>query len=485
MKKFLVPIIGIVFFLSMVLSGCSSSSSSDASSSGSSKGVTTIAVWNRWPELNETFKTTIADFEKDNPNIHVKLTNVPSAQYTAQLQAAIQGNQLPDIFGYTPSLSLSQLTQLGVIRNIDDVITNKKKDQFVQGTWAEGYTTLKNKVYQFPLMIGYHYTNMMFYNKDILKKYGITQIPKTWGQFIKDGEQIYQKSNGKTYGLIVGGNASTNFETNGEIMAMAASISPDVFWNSGGVTGIDYKTGKYDFDTSGIVDTMNFFKEMKDKNVLHPNSMQSDDMQSKGLFENGVAAFTFDGTMAAGVFNSDGFKDWGVAAMPTKDGNPYYEGFQGESPAGLLVSENTKHYKEVKLFLDYMFEHFYKNLAKNGVEEPPVKSAMQGITLPYPQFKDVADLQNKIKILAPNPYNKNLATVDVIANAQSNEPTDSLGTVLQGYLSGQISDIQSALKQRTDKYNKALSDAIKQSNGKVSQSDFQFPDWTPFQPYNH
>ncbi|GGE27290.1 hypothetical protein GCM10011391_02050 [Pullulanibacillus camelliae] len=481
MRKLFSLAMGMILLFSLVLAGCSSSA--DSSSQSSAGGKATITLWNRWPELNDVFKTTIADFEKENPKIHVKLTNVPADQYVAQLQAAIQGNQLPDIFGFNPSLSLPQLTGLDVIHDIDDVITDQKKTQFVDGTWSEGFTTLNGKVYQLPLMSGYHYTNMMFYNKKILNQYGIKSIPKTWDEFLNAGKTIYEKSQGKIYGLIVAGKSSASYETNGEIMSMATAISPEVFWNSGGVTGINYKTGKYDFDTPGIIQTMQYFKKLKDNNVLHPNSMQSDDMQSKGLFENGKAAFTWDGTMAAGIFNNDGFKDWGAAPLPTKDGKPSYEGFQGESPAGLLVSKNTKHYKEVKTFLNYIIDHFYKNLATDGVEEPPIQSAMEGIKQPYPQFQQVVDIQDKIKILAPNPYESNVKAIDVVNNAQGKQPQDDLGNILQGYLSGQISNIKETLKDRTAKFNKALTDAIKSSNGKVSASNFKFSDWTPFKPY--
>jgi roadblock/LC7 domain-containing protein len=58
--------------------------------------------------------------------------------------------------------------------------------------------------------------------------------------------------------------------------------------------------------------------------------------------------------------------------------------------------------------------------------------------------------------------------------------------LFQGYMTGQIPDLKGALDKQNAEMNQAFMDAIKtisSSGHAVSQQDFIFSDWTPFQPY--
>lgn len=490
----IVPIVlGTTTLVGGILTGCGSAQTqaptsnptSTVSSSVSNTGNVTITFWNRWPEMVPALNDVISGFEKAHPNITVKVTQVPASQVTAQLQAAISGNSLPDIFPYNTSYTLQQLVQLGVAHNLDDILTSSVQSKFIPGTFAAGYTTLNNHAYELPLFSGYHYSEVLYYNKSVLKQYGMSNdIPRSWAQLQSFGQQIKTKSNGKVYGTVIPGN--TNWATNGVLLQMATAISPQVFWNSGGLTGFNFSTGQYDYTTPGILDSMKFIKSLYSDGTLYPNSIQDDFNKARADFESGKAAYLLDGTYQASSLVQDKFSDFGVAPLPTKGGAPEYDGFQGECPAGIMVSQQTKHYTQVKLFLNYMIDHFYPDLVKYGVSEPPINTYVNTEKPGYPQFTTMMKIQDQLHILSPNLFQRNPATVQVMSNATSKDPKTNIGNILQGYLSGQVSDsnLNSTLSDLAKQYNASLDNAIKGSGGKVTNKDFVFSNWTSFKPYN-
>ena len=452
-----------------------------------SESKTVITFWNRQPELLPALNATIKGFEKQHPNIQVKVTT-DVTNYNTELQAAISGNSLPDIFATITSMPLSQLVQLGLIRNINSVIPKSERGKFYPGTWSEGFTTMNGNIYVLPEYTGRRFANEMFYNLNVLKKAGLTakDVPKTWSQFINVGKKIYAATKGKSYGLIVG--TKTNWELAGDIMQMATAISPDVADNNiSGMNGMNLKTGQYEFNSPGVVQTEEFLKSLLADKVMNPDSRTIDYTQAEALFAAGKAAFTFDGTFLTSELIAQGFKNFGVAPLPTKTGKPQYLAYQGQVPAGIVVSNHTQHYPQVEQFLTYMTQHFYKYLIQDGIENSPVPAINVSTKPGSPQFKRAMQIQDSEFVLSPNPFERNPQTLDVYNNLMSNAPQTDPGIILQGYLSGQITNVSQALTQLNGQWNQAFSAAIKaaqQKGDKVTSADWAFSNWKPFRPYN-
>jgi raffinose/stachyose/melibiose transport system substrate-binding protein len=184
--------LAMVLLLSLALVGCSKKESASSDDSGK----TTLTFWNRYPELNEPFKKFIAGFEKENKDIKVKLVNVSVEAAPAQYQAAISDNSLPDLFTTVTSVSLKKLVDLDRVHELDSVLTPEVKDQFTPGSWKANATTLQDKTYVLPLYSPNHATYVLYYNKDVLKKYGLSEsdVPKTWADVEKVGKVVYKKS---------------------------------------------------------------------------------------------------------------------------------------------------------------------------------------------------------------------------------------------------------------------------------------------------
>jgi ABC-type glycerol-3-phosphate transport system substrate-binding protein len=495
-KIFLIPFL-LLMALTIVLSGCSGSGSNNGDSSGNkgasesadadkvvTKDPVNLEVWGRWEEATSQINETIAEFQNKYPNITVKYTNVPAAQYVAQIQAAISGNTLPDIFGYNPSIPTTQLSKLGVIQPINDVLTDEEKAEYYDGTWSQGYTVVNEDTYAFPLFNPMRPSMVMYYNKTALEEAGLTEsdIPKTWDQLYEFTKKVKENTGGKINGLVVGVKAQSFLS--GVIAQMATAVTPEVspadFFN--------YKTGRYEFNSPGIIQGLGFFKKLQDEKLLHPNSLLMTYREGTSMMESGQAVLTMDGSFLGSQLSKENLSNYGAAPLPTLDGKPQYAAFQGESRVSLYISKSTKHYEESKLFLQFLKENLYPKLVRDGIEYSPIPSVNEATKVENPIAEQALKIQSDTFKLIPRPFESNQDTLKVVVETSGKMPKKTLSDITEGYLTGQIKDLNQELTQLTDDYNKVFEDAIKKvqsSGGKVSESDYVFADWQPFTSYNN
>lgn len=139
----------------------------------SSDGKTTIEFFSQKKEMKDTLEEIIADFEKENPTIKVKLTNVPDAGTV--LKTRIASKDIPDVINsYPQNADFQEWAKAGIF---EDLTSKDYLKQLKEGS-AETYA-IDDKVYSVPLT-----SNAwgFFYNKDAFKELGL-EIPKTWSDF--------------------------------------------------------------------------------------------------------------------------------------------------------------------------------------------------------------------------------------------------------------------------------------------------------------
>ncbi|MBW4081003.1 ABC transporter substrate-binding protein [Paenibacillus sp. S150] len=472
------------------LSGCSGAANEEfseatAPTSAAVSEPVTLEFWGRWEEANPQIAETIAEFQAEHPGIKVNYSTIPFAQYVAQLQTAISGGDLPDIFGSHPSLPTYQLSQLDIIHPIDDLITDEVQSEFFEGTWSEGETTLDGNVYSIPLFNPKRAAMELFYNKSVLTKAGLTEadIPKTWDELVTFSRKVKEGTNGEAYGVVMGIKASSLAAS--IVQQMATAIKPEVVPSTS--IPINYKTGLYEINSPSIVETLEYFKLLYDQELLHPNSLVMNMTEGAALMISGQAALLFDGAYEATKLPADQLDNFGVAPLPTKDGKKQYFAYNGgAATAALFVAKTTKHYEETKLFLQYLMDHLYPKLVRDGVEYSPVTAQNEETEVTHLIAKKGLALQNETVILVPRPYVKNSATIDVAKETSGKLPKTTLLNVIEGYLSGQIQDISAELTAINEEANKVRDSAIKKLAAEgvaVSLEDYQFSDWVPLQPY--
>lgn len=160
-------------------------------SSGSGKKVT-IEYFNQKKEMSATLKEIIKDFEKKNPNIHVKETDVPDAGIV--LKTRMLSGDVPDVINIFPqNLDFQTWAKAGYFVDM----THKAYIQNIKNHYASKFA-VNGKIYNAPLSANVY---GFYYNETAFKHLGL-KVPQDWSQL----ENIVKKiqSKGKTPFAIAG-----------------------------------------------------------------------------------------------------------------------------------------------------------------------------------------------------------------------------------------------------------------------------------------
>ncbi|MDQ0207327.1 ABC transporter substrate-binding protein [Alkalicoccobacillus murimartini] len=439
---------------------------------GSENGDVTLTLWNRYPELRVPFDELIANFEEEHPGIKVEKQDLPLGSHEAQFQTALSENQLPDMF--TTAADLKELVDIEAVHSLNEVFTQDVKDQFYEGTWAENMTELEGEVYVFPFVSPQSGAYILYYNTDVFEQLGLTEedVPSTWDEFEELGKFIYEESDGAIHGLSWNNESWSN---DGIVNMMATAISPNTPWR------FDFETGKPSFATEGILESAEYLKKLFDEGVMTPNSMEVDTAAAEASFIAGQSAFWISGNWTGTqLVNSNQFENWGVAPIPTKNGDPYYYP-AGRQADGMHVNQNTEHWEEVKVFLEYSLEHLHEELYIKPGTAIPAKMDVGG-EAPYPQFAEIQELMQQLAIPIPNPVQRNLEVIEFQRDNSSRLDFTGVGEPVVGYLTGAVPDIKSELEKMETTANEVFEDTLA-DHPEVSAEEFVFPNWEPFTPY--
>jgi multiple sugar transport system substrate-binding protein len=148
----------------LLASACSSSNTTPQSQASADEPQT-LNLWIF--EGEDEFLPTLTDaFEKEHPNITVKITNVPEDNYVTKIDTALAAGSPPDIgYMYEP-----RWMKAGKVLPLDDVIASEKIDTSKYNQSAFSYCQLDGKTY---CLGSYAGAIMLFYNKGLFDKAGL------------------------------------------------------------------------------------------------------------------------------------------------------------------------------------------------------------------------------------------------------------------------------------------------------------------------
>lgn len=139
----------------------------------------TVRFWAMGREA-EVVTELVADFEKENPGIHVDVQNIPMTAAHEKLLTAFAADGLPDVcqLGNT---WLPEFAMLDALEPLQPYVDRSKvidpKDYF-PGVWDTNI--VNGTLYGVPWYVD---TRLLFYRKDLLAESGVKQVPRTWAEF--------------------------------------------------------------------------------------------------------------------------------------------------------------------------------------------------------------------------------------------------------------------------------------------------------------
>jgi multiple sugar transport system substrate-binding protein len=338
-----------VLLISMYLLGCSSSSS--VSSSETPKGSDAAKVNDAgangnnieltyWMHQNDAFvkanKKIVADFEKANPNIKIKVEIFPYDDYVQKIRTAYIGKSAPDVaqvFG-TWVTPLAKAGLLAEVPNGDQLLATYYPA-------ATGAYTVKGKLYGVPQEFNTGNGGILV-NTDYMKKAGV-QAPKTWAELVDAAKKM------------------TEYDTNNEIKVRGFDfLSGDsigfLFLSMILQQGGTYltKDDTVNFSTPEAVKALTTMSELITKDKVTDTKLLGGKLSIFDYFFKGQTAMDFDGpwVIAAGKATYGESIKFDYVPMPSFTDKPPY--FAAESGWGQIISAKSKNIEAAGKFVQFV-----------------------------------------------------------------------------------------------------------------------------------
>ena len=328
----------IAFFLSLALAiplfGCNSKASKNSSSSG--KTTLTFLTLSDWPD--EGLSTVIKEYEKENPNVAVKLETYSADQLSQIIEVKLGTKSDKYDVVSVDAPKVAAYTQRGYLLPMDKYFTADEKKQLTNTSVATG--SWQGKFMAPPMDSS---SQLLFYNKDLLKAAGVafpsSDVSKrmTYEEVLADAEKVQKavdpKGNKGIYGFML------------EQVNMPYQV--DALPNSLGGKCI----GSDVFAVDGVINTTPWIKAM----TFYSDLFNKYKVSGKGIGANNVGNYFRSGKVAFLVGGT-----WNVTEAKINFGytlNPYFKDGKPATPTDswhFAIAKNSKHADEAAKFIKYM-----------------------------------------------------------------------------------------------------------------------------------
>ena len=302
----------------------------------STDGMVTIEYFNQKGEMVDTLREIAKDFEKENPNVHVKVVNVPNAGEV--LKTRVLAGDIPDVVNiYPQSIELQEWAKAGYFEDL----SNKDYLKRVKNHYANKYA-IDGKIYNIPYTANAY---GIYYNKDKFKELGL-KVPETWEEFEELVDKIIAK--GETPFAIAGADTWT---LNGyHQLALATSTG-------GGKEANDYlrfsKPNAIKSSDSVLKDDFRLLDLFRKKGAMQTNWQGAGYTDVVGAFARGDALMTPNGSWAITAINAQDPK-FNVGTFPFPGKQKGQSLTIGAGDLAWSISSSSKHKKEANAFVEYM-----------------------------------------------------------------------------------------------------------------------------------
>lgn len=289
----------LLLLISMIATACgggsnNSSGSGKSSGEGGSGKATNILFWSPFSGSDGPFMKKIVDkYNSSQDQYKVEFVIHPSGEYYKQLDIALSSSKdKPDvmIMHVDKVPTYASKNQLQSMEGLADSASISKADYAAA---AVDYSTIDGKWYSIPLDI---HPLVMYYNKDLFEKAGITSVPTNRAEFDDAVNKLTDASKGQ-YGYVVPTLWPQQF------------IFPTLVWQNGGQL---WDGSDVAFDSPEVVEMVQYLRDLIESGVS-PANVQQDGENT--LFLQSKNAIQFNGPWMKSQFDEAGL-NYGVAPVP-------------------------------------------------------------------------------------------------------------------------------------------------------------------------
>lgn len=433
--------------------------------------------WDHFGAL-QRFHPEFAKAFSEKTGIPTEFTYYEVAKLGQALTLAKQSNQMPDIhttagIDFPPAALVAEGWFLPI--ELSKEAMDKIGDKIVEGVHSFG-----GKPYSFPLFSPRQYTAAMWFNNTMAADAGFDPAnpPRSY-EAIRTACATLKKNRPGTFGYTVAlGNPGRSGEHINDL-AQAAGFQ--------GLNGMRFSDGAFAYDDPAYLEAFEFFIALNKDGHMVPGSETYSVSSARARWATGVSAFFVDGPWCAGgvANNLSEFTDkMDVGAIPTPDGGAASLYRAPAGPVFFLSSQSKNPAGANQLLSEFTSDAYYAGLARNMDQPPADLSAVVGNEAVHPAYRRIVGYFEESVFHAPTPILRNGDIAKVQAEAKPVNPP--IGTILQGVLTGQITDLKGTLAQlnSASEQDRERSMAAAVAKGaKVSMDDYAFADWKPGKDY--
>lgn len=344
-KRFLAALLSSAMVIGL-LAGCATSGtggSSDGDSKESGDGKVTLSFLNKYPEqpYAKYFEDAVAEFEKQNPDIHIEMENVSDEAIKDKLTVIASGGDMPDIYMSWTGERVKRFARGGKALDLTPYLEKDKE-------WADSFlpaflnnSTIDGSTYAIPYRSGVMY---MMYNKEVFTK-NKYEIPENWEDFLALCEKI---KSGTDVTPIAFGNSAPWYASWWIGMLNAMMVPADTL-------NKDYDPSTGEFTDENYVKAVQALLDLNDKGYFGDHVNSKDYYQVREEFCAGKAAMMLDATPQFTQFDDGmGEENWGFFKIPAMEGAAGDAGTVGGGGEAWMVSSNCAHPDEAVAFLKFM-----------------------------------------------------------------------------------------------------------------------------------
>ena len=165
---------------------------------GDKDGITKLDFWVMGRE-GEMVQELVRDFEAQNPDVQVRVQQIPWSAAHEKLLTAHVGKATPDL-AQLGNTWVPEFQALEALADLDGLIAASKMvnpDDHFPGIWDTN--VLEGKSYGVPWYVD---TRLLFYRTDLLASVGFTEPPRTWEQWRRALEALSARGPEK-YGILL------------------------------------------------------------------------------------------------------------------------------------------------------------------------------------------------------------------------------------------------------------------------------------------
>lgn len=320
MNRSKILVLVMLLVVSVSLGACGKKESKDG------KVEVSYAIWDKDQEV--VYQKIIEEFEKENPEIKIKLEVTPWDQYWTKLETAVTGGNAPDVF-WMNTPNAQNYIDSGILAELEN-------PQYDEAKFAEQYIktfSKDNKLYGIPKDFD---TQALYYNKAIFDEAGIEYPDESWdwAKWKEVAKKLTNEEEG-IYGMLA-----------------------PVFWQ-GGYYEMIYENGgspfsedgkKSLFDQKEVIEALEFYHSFMEEGTAPPIEVQASGSNYE-LMLSGKMAMTVGGSYGVPTYFTDEYGLENIDIAPIPKGKT--RAVTSNSVAHVMYSR-TKNPKEAQKWIEFL-----------------------------------------------------------------------------------------------------------------------------------